>query len=124
MNKYLEKYYNIIVEIEHNSDDIDYIVDYFYDVIKVKNITNSVRYKQMLYNNRTKSYIRYNGNSHHITYGKIRNLNSNGLYNDLYEPDYEKVFTINDVRSGLIKNLIINGIHIPNYKPKKIIREL
>ena len=38
--------------------------------------------------------------------------------------DYEKVFTIQDVKSGLIENIIKYGVDIPSYKPKKIIRTL
>lgn len=121
MNKYFEKYRCIIVEIEYNNYDVDYVIDYFFDVIKVKNIILSNRYKQLVYNNRTKSYIRYNIDGHHITYGKLRNLYPS-MYNTYI--DYEKVFTIQDVKSGLIENIIKYGVDIPSYKPKKIIRTL
>lgn len=117
MNKYTKKYRNIIVDVGNNKDDIDYVVGYFYNIIKVKNFTTESDYKQTVYNNQVNSYIRFNNSNNQINYGRLRSLQS-----VIYRNTYEKVFTINDVKSGLIGNLIKFGFGAPSYKPKKIKR--
>lgn len=73
--------------------------------------------------NNTKYYIRFSLYDNELTldYGTMSYLNSNSI---LFK--YEKVFTVEDLKNGLLDNIIKYGTStlIPNYKPKqKIVRE-
>jgi hypothetical protein len=107
--------------------------DYTSVVISIKNIEELLKaknyfhyydfnniYDGILYylNDGNESYIRITDNGK-LTYGTLNVLETN-TSNSLNT--YEKVYTINDLLSGLLDNIKKYGNIKPNYKPKKFNR--
>lgn len=112
--------YDTVVIGIYNKKDLDDFMKY----------SPNARFKEYIYEciiddiNNIDYYIRFsfnNDNELSLDYASISFLNSNRI-----RFKYEKVFTVEDLKNGLLDNIIKYGTStlIPNYKPKqKIVRE-
>lgn len=128
--KYFDKYENLIIAIiipnrnkEILIEEFNYINDYFYQYAS-KNIFNSLpNFNRAIFKQKN-IYVRltlcnnmliFDGWGNDLTY--LESNRKNYIY--------EKIYTIEDIKSGIINNIINYGvsIRIPTYEPKKLIYE-
>ena len=118
-NEYFKKYRDLIIKFNNNYKSVKYVTDFFYDKINIDNSLSKDVFIDVLSDTHyNPAYIRYRPETNKISYGDISYLDSSD-YNKI-----EKLFSLEDIKSGLIKNLILIGQNTPNYKPKNIERTL
>lgn len=115
-------YDNIIIGI-YDENDLDYILNYFYNILKFEkyNVDNTYSYINYI-RYRSGVYFRITDNKY-ISFGPIDQLEEIA---DILNISYEKLFTIKDVKNDIIDNLLKYGKSEsphPTYKPRYIIRE-
>ena len=103
--------------------ELDYMSNYMKDVAKL-DISSSLDVLKDYINDDEGAYIRITRSPYEYRFGPLHFLD------DIIDSmifKVEKIFTVNDVKSGVIDNILKYGKNIPIskdlYKPKKIIRE-
>jgi len=116
--------YNNIIILFSNLQELEESKPYLNGIIDFELAYNTIKseFKKPIHD---KYYMRIHTENYNYSY-KINRGSLNYLNSSNFDYDYEKIFTINDLKNGLLDDIKKNGKYIikPNYKPKKFNRTM